>query len=119
MRQYKHQHPLEAPDLPNRSSSAGHCTEVTGSTAKSILDTMPPSLGLIVAGRLPRHCPWPWCCRAGGTPNKRLVVRALRFLLLPTADHPLRRASTSGEGTPNRRKMADARILIAPVRRRL
>jgi hypothetical protein len=37
MRQYMHQHPLEAPDRPNRSSSAGHCTEVAGLTVKSIV----------------------------------------------------------------------------------
>jgi len=38
MRQYMHQHPLEPPDRPNRSSSAGHCAEVAGLTVKSIVD---------------------------------------------------------------------------------
>jgi len=37
-RQYMHQHPLDAPDLPNRSSSAGHCADVSGLIVKSILD---------------------------------------------------------------------------------
>ena len=37
MRQYMHQHPFDAPALPKRSSSAGHCSAVSGRIVRSVI----------------------------------------------------------------------------------